>query len=179
MSSRTFSSLIAMVALGLMLSGCSSKANQASNIKDAVQKSEDQAGLKNVSVDVDGKKGVVTLNGKVQSEADKNRAGQVAQSVSGGYVVANQVSIEPPQVESQARDVEKNVDAAIEKNFKAVLIGNHLDKERIRFHSKNAVLTLEGKVKDMQERAEVEKIASEVPKVEQVVNKLDVEQRGQ
>ncbi len=141
---------------------------------DAVKNAEKQAGYNDVSVSVDKEKGVVALTGKVASEADKNHAGQVAQGVAGDLVVSNQLSIEPAGVESRARDIEGNVDDAIQKNFKAVLIANHWEKDDINYSVKNGVLTLKGKVPSQQERQLVEKTAASVPNVTQVVNELDV-----
>ena len=141
---------------------------------DTVKNAEKQAGFNDVSVDVNKEKGVVTLNGKVTSEQDKDRAGQVAQAVAGQLVVANQISIEPPGVASQAKEIEGNLDDSIDKQFKALLIANHWDKDHIAYKTKNGVLTLKGRVADMQERADVEKVAATVPHVTQVVNELDV-----
>jgi hyperosmotically inducible protein len=141
---------------------------------DTVKSAEKQAGYNDVSVSVDKEKGVVALTGKVASEADKDRAGQVAQGVAGDLVVSNQLSIEPAGVESRARDIEGNVDDAIKKNFKAVLIANHWEKDDINYSVKNGVLTLKGKVPSQQERQLVEKTAASVPNVTQVVNELDV-----
>ncbi len=141
---------------------------------DTVKSAEKQAGYNDVSVDVNKEKGVVTLNGRVGSEQDKDRAGQVAQAVAGNLVVANQISIEPPGVASQAKEIEGNLDDSIDKQFKALLIANHWDKDHIAYKAKNGVLTLKGRVANMQERADVEKVAATVPNVTQVVNELDV-----
>lgn len=139
-----------------------------------VKNAEKQAGYGDVSVDVNKEKGVVTLNGKVPSEQDKDRAGQVAQAVAGSLVVANQLSIEPPGLASQAKEIEGNIDDSIDKQFKALLIANHWDKEHISYKTKNGVLTLKGHVANRQERDDVEKVAATVPHVTQVVNELDV-----
>ncbi len=161
---------LAMFALGV---ACTEK--KITNLDpDTVKNAEKQAGFDDVSVDVNKEKGVVTLNGKVASEQDKDRAGQVAQAVAGQLVVANQISIEPPGVASQAKEIEGNLDDSIDKQFKALLIANHWDNDHIAYKTKNGVLTLKGHVADMQERANVEKVAATVPHVTQVVNELDV-----
>ena len=77
-------------------------------------------------------------------------------------------------VEGQAKSIDKNVDSAIEKEFKAVLIANRLDKERIKYSANNGVLTLKGKVDNVATREQAEKLAASVPNVQQVVNELDV-----
>jgi hyperosmotically inducible protein len=141
---------------------------------DTVKAAENQAGYNDVSVSVDKEKGVVALTGKVPSQADKDRAGQVAQGIAGNLLVSNQISIEPPGLEARARDIESNVDASIEKNFKAVLLANRWEKDDISYKAKNGVLTLKGKVLSQQERQDIEKTAATVPNVTQVVNELDV-----
>ncbi len=149
--------------------------NTARNDKEVVEKSLDQAGYSGINVDWDKDKRVIALNGRVRSEELKTKAGQVAQQAAPGDVISNQLSIEPVDQEHAAKTIEKNVDGAIEKNFKAVLIANHLDKERIRYNAKNGVLTLNGKVKTPEQRMQVQKLAATVPNVGEVVNKLDVE----
>ncbi len=175
--------MIAFTMAGLLAVAvaCSSnRSNQptaANNDKQAVEKSLDQAGFNDIKVDWDKDKKVLTLNGRVRSPELKAKAGEVAQASAPGEVVSNQLSIEPVDVEAKAKKIEKNLDESIEKDYKAVLIANKLDDQRIRFHSKNGVLTLDGKVKTMDQRAQAEKLATTVPNVGQVVNKLDVEQK--
>ena len=91
-----------------------------------------------------------------------------------GYVVANEIGVRPEGVESSAKKIDSNVDDAIEKDFKAVIIANRLEKQHIRFDAKNGVLTLKGDVDTPGQRTEVEKLAATVPNVQQVVNELDV-----
>lgn len=165
-----------MLALAL---ACSSNRNpQQRSDKQAVEKSLEQAGFNDIRVDWDKDKRVISLNGRVRSPELKEKAGQVAQQAAAGEVVSNQLSVEPVDNESAAKSIEKNVDDAIEKNYKAALVANHLDNQRIRFHAKNGVLTLDGKVKTTDQRADAEKLATTVPNVQQVVNKLDVERKG-
>jgi osmotically-inducible protein OsmY len=65
------------------------------------------------------------------------------------------------------------VDSAIEKEYQAVLIANHLD-HGIHYHSKNGVLTLSGKVDTPDDRQAAQQLASSVPNVQQVINELQV-----
>ena len=60
------------------------------------------------------------------------------------------------------------MDNAIEDNYKAALISKGLDKQSIRYDSKNGVLTLKGSVKSPDQRKEAEQVADNVPNVEQV-----------
>jgi osmotically-inducible protein OsmY len=142
--------------------------------KDAVERSLEQADLKDVRVAEDTGKNTITLNGTLHSEDAKQRAGQIAQTAAPGRIVANEISVEPVGNESAARKIESNVDDAIEKNYKAALISNGLDKQNIHFRSKNGVLTLEGRVKTTDLRHQAEQVASSVPNVAQVVNELKI-----
>lgn len=142
--------------------------------KDNVHKALEQADLKGVKVDEDQDKNTITLSGSLHSEDAKQRAGDIAQSAAGSRIIANQISVEPVGKESDARKIESNVDDAIEKNYKAALIANGLEKADIHFDSKNGVLTLKGKVKSPDQRQQAQHVAASVPNVSQVVNEIQV-----
>jgi hyperosmotically inducible periplasmic protein len=170
-----FAAVLLLLAFGL---ACNSRKAENPPLKDNVKKAMEQADLKDVTVDEDVDKNVITLGGKVHTEDAKNRAGDVAKSAAPNRVIANEISIEPVDNESAAKDIAKNVDDAIEKNYKAALIANHLDKQRISFKSKNGVLTLKGRVNTADDRQAAQDIAKTVPKVQQVINELQVKNRG-
>jgi osmotically-inducible protein OsmY len=159
--------------VSLMGSLACSRASHVS-FKDSVQAALEQADLTGVTVAEDQKKNTITLSGKLHSEDAKQKAGQVAQSVAGGRIIANQISVEPVGVESRARQVESNVDSAIESNYKAALIANGLADQRIRYDAKNGVLTLKGKVSAAEQRQAAQQIAQTLPNVGQVVNQIEV-----
>ncbi len=165
------SSVITLLLLATV--ACNQSANNAS-YGDSVKKALQQAELGDVTVTEDEAKNTITLGGKVHSDEAKQKAGDVAQSAAGNRIIANQVSVEPVGAESQARKIEGNVDDAIEKNYKAGLISNGLDKQSIRYDSKNGVLTLKGSVKSTEQRHQAEQLASTVPNVAQVVNEIQV-----
>jgi osmotically-inducible protein OsmY len=87
-------------------------------------------------VDEDRDKGVITLNGHVKSEDQKQQAGTVAQQAAPGKVVANELAIRPEGMESTARKVESSTDDAIEDHFKAVVAANHWENQHIRSDAK-------------------------------------------
>jgi osmotically-inducible protein OsmY len=156
------------------LPACSNTQKAAQQVRDNVSRRLDQAGLKDVKVDTDADKKVVMLNGKVKTPEDKDRAASVAQGEANGWVVANQISIEPEGQEAAARKIESNIDEAIEKTYESTLIANHMDKDGIRFKSKNGLLTLDGTVKSPDLRASAEQLGRTVPHVTQVVNKIEI-----
>jgi hyperosmotically inducible periplasmic protein len=164
-------SLLAMLVVGLFV-GCS-PSTKSPDVSDSIRKSLDQAGLKDVTVSQDRGKGVVTLGGHVAAEADKAQAESLAKSIAGEQVIANQIAVIPPGVEGEAKAVNSDLDAGIEKNLDAALITNRLQKA-VKFDVKNGVVTLTGEVNSKTQRARAEKVASSVPNVKQVVNELQV-----
>lgn len=165
----TLASLLLVLAIG-----CTSNKASTPDVKDQVAKALDNAGYKNLKADVNNDKQLVTLSGDVKTQEDKARAEEIAKSAAGGYVISNEIGVRPDGVESEAKKIDSNLDDAIEKDFKAVIIANRLEKQHIRFDAKNGVLTLKGNVDTSGQRAEVEKLAAGVPNVQQVVNELDV-----
>jgi osmotically-inducible protein OsmY len=159
--------------LGLTI-GCSQNKANTPDVKDQVSRSLDNAGFKNISVDVNKDKQLVTLKGNVKSQEEKDQVEQLAKGASSGFVISNEVGVRPEGVEGEARKIDSNVDSAIEKDFKAVIIANRLENQHIRYNAKNGVLTLKGKVENMGVREKAEKLAASVPNVQQVVNELDV-----
>jgi hyperosmotically inducible periplasmic protein len=153
---------------------CTERTANDASYKDQVQKSLEQAELKDVTVNEDRDKNTITLGGKVHSEDAKNEAGRVAQAAAGNRIIANEISVQPVGAESQAKDVASNLDDGIEKNYKAALIDKGLDKEHIRFSAKNGVLTLKGSVKNASMKQEAQRAAKTTPNVQQVVNQVEV-----
>jgi hyperosmotically inducible protein len=166
--------LAAIAALTLAISvGCSKQRAANPSVKDNVENSLKQAGLEKINVDEDRDKGVVTIKGDVATQADKQRAEEVARQAAGNAVVANEILVTGGD-ESRAEDVASAKDDSIESSFKAYVEQNKLENQHIRADAKNGVLTLEGDVDTAAQRAKVEKAAAHIPGVSQVVNKLEV-----
>ncbi len=165
----TLAALLLCVAIG-----CTSNKANTPDVKDQVSKALANAGYKDVKVDTNNDKQLVTLTGDVKTQEDKEKAEEITKSAAAGFVVANEIGVRPEGVESEAKKIDSNVDDAIEKDFKAVIIAHRLEKQHIRFDAKNGVLTLKGDVDTPSQRAQVEKLAASVPNVQQVVNELDV-----
>ena len=164
-----------LITPALLISmACTQRTANDASYKDQVQKSLEQAELKDVTVSEDRDKNTITLGGKVHSEDAKNEAGRVAQANAGNRIIANEISVQPVGAESQAKDVASNLDDGIEKNYKAALIEKGLDKEHIRFSAKNGVLTLKGSVKNASMKQEAQRVAKSTPNVQQVVNQVEV-----
>jgi hyperosmotically inducible protein len=165
-------SLLMLLAVGTLV-GCSSEPAKSPDVADSIRKSLDQSGLKAVKVSQDRTKGVVTLDGQVPSAMDKSQAETIANSLAGGQVVADQITVVPPSAESDAKAVNSDLDKGIKENLDAALIQNRLNKH-VKYDVKAGVVTLSGEVDSQAKRAYAEKVAAAVPNVQQVVNELQV-----
>jgi len=167
--------LLAGLCLALtMMIGCSQNRAATPSSKENVERSLDQNSLKDVRVDEDRDKGVITLKGTVKSEAAKAQAEDIAKASANGMIVANEISVRPEGAESDARKISGNVDDGIENNLKAGFTANHLDNQHIGVRVKEGVVTLTGDVDTMDQRVVAEKTAAATPNVTQVVNELKV-----
>src|SRR5205807_4484094 len=168
---------VALISISFLLAlavSCSQNRANAPDVKSHVVQVLEDSEFKDISVDVDKDKQLVTLKGDVKTQDEKQRAEQLAKDAAHDFVISNQLGVRPEGSESQAQSVDKNLDQAIEKEFKAKLIENRLDNRHISYSADNGVLTLKGKVHDEQTREKLEHMAAAVSNVRQVVNELDV-----
>lgn len=172
MKSKTaVSSILLSLALAAGVA-CSDKP-KSPDVKANVEQALNQAGLKDVSVSQDRDKGVITLTGDVPADSDKAQAQSIAQSIAGSEVVSNQIAVRPTGEESTAKTVDSDMDKAIDKTLDAKLVQLKLQHD-VSYDVKNGVVTLKGTVSSQSKRASVEKMASDVPNVKQVVNELEI-----
>jgi hyperosmotically inducible protein len=164
---------VVFAAAFILGAGCNQQQAKAPDVKDNVKQGLDQAGLRDVSVSQDRDKGVVTLTGTVNSDADKSQAESIARAAAVGQVVSNQVAVRPPGEESMAKEVQSDLDKAIEKNVDAVLT-KHKWNHDVSYKVKQGVVTLKGKVSSQSQRTMVEKVVAATPNVSQVVNEIEV-----
>jgi hyperosmotically inducible protein len=171
----TMLTAVLIFTLTLLTLGCS-QSQKSADVQDAVENALSQAGYTSVTVAQDRDKGVITLSGNVATEEEKQGAADVTQSVSGAFVIANQIGVRPAGFTSEAQQIDSSLDTAIEKNFEALLIARRMDKD-ITYAAKNGVLTLTGEVDSQNQRNELEKLAASVPNVKQAVNELQVKEQ--
>src|SRR5450631_1133934 len=169
---QLFCTLLTLLA-AVIMAGCTTTAAKSPDVSDNIRKSLDQAGFKDVSVSQDRDKGVVTLGGQVASENAKSDAENLAKSLAGAQVVADQIAVVPVGVEKEAKAVNSDLDKGIEKNLDAALIVNKMH-DNVKYDVKSGVVTLSGEVNSEDKRARAEKVATAVPNVQQVVNDLQV-----
>jgi hyperosmotically inducible periplasmic protein len=169
---KLFFTLITLLAIGATL-GCSGASAKSPDVSDNIRTSLDQAGFKNVSVNQDRDKGVVTLGGTVASENDKSQAESLAKSLAGAQVVADEIAVVPVGVERDAKAVNSDLDKGIEENLDAALIQNKMH-EHVKYTVKSGVVTLSGDVNSQAKRDSATTVATSVPNVKQVVNDVQV-----
>ena len=150
-----------------------STTDRAPDVSSDIRHALDQAGLNDVKVSQDREKAVVTLTGNVAGDADKARAESIAKSIAGSQVVSNEIGVRPKGDEGTAKRVDSDLDSAIDKNFSATLEQHRLKKD-VKYEVANGVITLKGNVASQAQRSSVEKLAGQVPNVQQVVNELEV-----
>lgn len=164
---------IGVIAFVITVTAACSNRQQAPDVTGDIRHALDQAGLKDVKVSQDREKAVVNLTGDVATDGDKTRAETIAHSIAGDQVISNQIGVRPNGDQGTARKVDSDLDSAIDKNLDAMLVEHRL-KDKVRYDVKNGVVTLKGSVATEAQRTSVEKLASGVPNVKEVVNKLDV-----
>lgn len=166
----------ALAALSMILAvGCSQQRANNPKMKDNVETALKNSGFDKVNIDEDRDKGVVTLKGDVQTEADKQRAEEVARQAAPNSIIANQLLVTEGD-KGQAKDVASATDDAIEARFKEFVTVNKLENQHIRADAEKGVLTLTGDVDSAAMRTKVEKDAAKIAGVTEVVNKLEVKQ---
>lgn len=171
---KTTKFLFAVLTLFIIVTIVGCKSHSAyPNLTDNLRKSLDQAGLKDVTVNYDSDKGIVTLGGQVVSDDQKAQAESLAKNLDNTDVIANQIAVVPQGQSHDAKAMNSDIDSGIEKNLDAALIQNQMH-DHVKYDVKNGVVTLKGKVKSEALRAQAEQIAKAVPNVQQVVNTLQV-----
>jgi hyperosmotically inducible periplasmic protein len=164
---------VTVVFAGLAVSqACSTKPkfpDVAGSIHDALK----QAGFKDVSVNQDRDKGVVTLKGNVAADRDKVQAESIARSMASGQVVGDEIAVLPPGGESVAKTINTDLDEGIKRNVDAALLQNGLH-DHVKYDVKEGVVTLTGEVNTQARRGEAQQVVATVPNVQQVVNQIDV-----
>jgi|SRR5882757_9733798 len=122
-------------------------------------------------IEVDNRKGVVQLNGFVESSAARMRAAEIAKNVSGVVEVQNNL-----EVKSGERTAGKTVDdAAITAKVKTALIADSTTKaHQINVTTNNGQVQLSGFVDSAAAREQAAKLALQVNGVVSVQNNIDV-----
>jgi hyperosmotically inducible periplasmic protein len=130
-------------------------------------------GVATSDLNVDTVKGVVTLHGKVATEAEKTRAETVARGIEGAREVKNLLQVVP---ESKRAVVERS-DDVIKSGVQAAFKANaRLNDSGIKVSSVNkGVVLLSGKTKSLGAHLESVEVANAVAGVRRVSTEVEVE----
>lgn len=168
------------------------KADVESRIKEKF-KADANLNAANLGVDLNMAGTEITLTGKVESQALRARAVEVAKSVQPNLVINDKIDVEPREVsrteytEERAKEARQKAaergeqvgdsldDAWIHTKVVAKLIGNSETPQRkINVDVKANVVTLRGIVDTAAEKTEAERVAKETEGVKRVVNQLKI-----
>lgn len=129
-------------------------------------------GVSTSALNVDTVKGMVTLHGKVATEAQKTNAERVARGIDGVKDVKNLLQVVP----TAARNVVEAADASIKDGIEAAFKANRrVSDSGIKVASVNkGVVLLSGKTTSLQAHLEAVEVADAVKGVRQVSTEVQV-----
>lgn len=144
--------------------------------------------LNNFKIDTDVQDGVVTLSGSVDSDIDRDLAGEIAKGVDGVVSVDNDLKIDSnvsavdrmkAEASADARDFRQWFDdTSTTAAVKSKLLANaNTQGLKINVSTNNDVVTLDGQVGSGEESALAENIAKNIGGVDAVDNRLMVAAR--
>jgi hyperosmotically inducible protein len=120
-------------------------------------------------VHVTTQRGVITLRGKVDSEAEQRAAEEIARTIEGAQDVSNQLTVVPQAerkaVERQDHQIVKDVKQGIKHD-------TSLKKAHIHVRSDEGIVTLTGKVPSLETSVRASEVARQVSGVRAVRNEL-------
>ncbi len=142
--------------------------------------------LNPIEIDTEVKNGTVFLSGNVDSDIEKDLAGEIAKSVEGVKDVENKLVVRPENFKknkeksaskiSERGFAQKVKDASITAAVKVKLLANsNTDGSDINVDTSWQSVVLKGHVKSSEEKDLAEKIASNTEDVLKVTNKLKVD----
>lgn len=120
-------------------------------------------------VHVTTRSGVITLRGKVDSEAEQQAAGEIARTIEGAREVSNQLMV-VPQAERKAVDRQ---DHQLVRDVKQEIKNDaRLKHARIHVRADEGIVTLTGKAPSLKTSVRASETARRVPGVRAVRNEL-------
>jgi osmotically-inducible protein OsmY len=140
--------------------------------------------LNSFDIDTDVKTGVASLSGAVESEIDRQLAGDIAESINGITEVQNNLVVDKTKAsEINSSDASKErgdfrqavLNATLTARVKSeLLLNSETSGLAIDVDSKDGVVTLSGEVKSAEEKALAARIAGNADGAKSVLNHLTV-----
>jgi hyperosmotically inducible protein len=131
--------------------------------------------VKGRQINVETKKGLVMLRGKVDSDEAKNAAAEIAKGIDGVKSVKNELQIVAP---SKREAVEDKDEAITERVKKHIAKDSQLKKAKIDVQTNAGVVSLTGEVPNIKTSAQASWTAWNVTGVKSVKNDLTVKEKG-
>jgi osmotically-inducible protein OsmY len=129
-------------------------------------------GIDSTEIDVDSIDGAVTLHGKVESEAAKEKAERETKKIDGVKSVRNLIAVVPESAEKAVKKSDKEIRDAIRDAFKN---DPELAKSGIQLRSVNAgTVLLGGKTNDINHQWQAVRVARGTPGVKSVASEVQV-----
>ncbi len=131
--------------------------------------------VKGRQIDVATKKNVVTLRGKVDSDAAKQAAESITKMLDGVKTVKNDLQVVAPSTREAVEEKDEAITARVQKK---IAKDAHLKKAGIAVQTNAGVVTLTGEVKDIMTSAKASWTVWFVPGVKSVKNDLTVKEKA-
>ena len=120
-------------------------------------------------VSVKTAKGVITLRGKVDREAEQQAAGEIARTIEGAQAVSNQLTVVPA---AQRKMVDRQDDQIVKEVKRGIKNDARLKKADIDVRADEGIVTLTGKAPSLETSVRASETARRVPGVRAVRNEL-------
>ncbi|MEI8137526.1 MAG: BON domain-containing protein [Bacteroidota bacterium] len=124
--------------------------------------------IKEDKIKVKGEAGIVTLEGEVDWEFQKNSAKLMIENLIGVRGICNNIKI---ALQVSSKDVKQKIDSALQRNAS-------IDSEKIQVETIGSKVILTGKVRSWAEKDDAERAAWFAPGVNQIKNKLEIEEKN-
>ncbi len=160
--------------LMLSIAGCATTSHRGNAIRDRLEETPGLA-THNISID-ESSPGMVTLNGSVSSDRDRNTIERVASSTKGVKEVRNNLVVDPSHVAVREGTTTASYD---QRNIISKITNQFADSPELRNYHINVsasddYVTLRGEVGTERERAAAERIARDTRGVNSVRNEISI-----
>ena len=125
--------------------------------------------VRSADVHVTTQRGVITLRGKVDSEAEQQTAGEIARTIEGAREVSNQLTVVP---QPQRKAVDRQDHQIVTDVKRAIKHDGRLQHARIHVRADEGIVTLTGKAPSLETSVRASETARRVSGVGAVRNEL-------
>lgn len=131
--------------------------------------------VSSLDVSVKTQKGVITLRGKVENEAARHAAEEIALNIKGQKKVVNQLTVVP---KAARKVVDRQDDQIVKDVEKGIKNDARLKKANIDVRADKGIVTLTGKAPSLETSVRASEVARRVPGVRAVRNEVKLEPKG-